>query len=59
MSKRPGWQAGQNLDMMTVWKQRAANVRGRALDCGHFIPEEQPDQLVDALFEFFESIEND
>ena len=45
--------------MMTVWKQRAADVRGRALDCGHFIPEEQPDQLIDALFEFFESIEND
>ena len=59
MSKRPGWQTGQNLDMMNVWKQRAADVRGRALDCGHFIPEEQPDELVDALFEFFESIEND
>ena len=23
MSKRPGWQTGKDLDMMTVWRQRA------------------------------------
>jgi len=59
MSKRPGWQTGKNLDMMSVWRVRASNVRGKALECGHFIPEEKPDELVSELFDFILSIEKD
>ena len=59
MSKRPGWQTGNNLDMMSVWRVRASNVRGKALECGHFIPEEKPDELVSELFDFILSIEKD
>ena len=59
MSKRPGWQTGKNLDMMSVWRARASSVRGKALECGHFIPEEKPDELVSELFDFILSVEKD
>ncbi|MDP7063550.1 MAG: alpha/beta hydrolase [Arenicellales bacterium] len=59
MSKRPGWQTGKNLDMMSVWRARASNVRGKALECGHFIPEEKPEELVSELLEFILSIEKE
>ena len=52
MPKRPGWQTGRNLDIMTVWRKRADDVRGRALDCGHFIPEEMPAELIHELLDF-------
>ena len=59
ISKRPGWQTGKNLDMMSVWRRRASNVRGKALECGHFIPEEKPDELVSELLDFILSIEKE
>ena len=52
MPKRLGWQTGQSLDMLSVWRARADDVRGHALDCGHFIPEERPDELVVELLDF-------
>ena len=52
MAKRPGWQTGAKLDMMEVWRGRAEEVKGRALDCGHFIPEEAPDDLLAELLAF-------
>ncbi len=36
-----------------AWRERAANVTGFPLDCGHFIPEERPAETVAALREFF------
>ena len=53
MPKRPGWQTGGSLDMMTVWKQRADNVRGKGMNCGHFIPEERPHELVSEIMAFY------
>ena len=35
------------------WRKVAVDVRGKALPCGHYIPEEAPDLLVAALQEFF------
>ena len=32
---------------------RPADVRGFAIDCGHFIPEEKPEETIQALREFF------
>lgn len=52
MPKRPGWQTGVGLDMMAVWRRRADDVRGKAMECGHFIPEERPDELVQELQTF-------
>ncbi|GAP98022.1 alpha/beta fold hydrolase [Leptolyngbya sp. NIES-2104] len=37
----------------------ATDVRGGSVDrCGHFIPDERPDALIDQLFTFFQSVEN-
>ena len=52
MTKRPGWQTGASLDMLTVWRERAWDVRGRALDCGHFLPEELPEETTTQLLAF-------
>jgi haloacetate dehalogenase len=40
---------GRCFDVLAAWRERAADVRGEALPCGHYIPEEQPDALVAAL----------
>ncbi|HEY6966055.1 MAG TPA: alpha/beta hydrolase [Burkholderiales bacterium] len=34
------------------WRAVAADVRGRALDCGHFLPEERPDDVLRELRRF-------
>ena len=52
MVKRPGWQTGASLDMLTVWQDRALDVRGKALDCGHFLPEELPEETTVELLAF-------
>lgn len=40
---------GSNYDVLEVWRAYADNVSGRGFDCGHFVPEEVPDQTVSAL----------
>lgn len=40
---------------ITLWRAWANDVRGLALDAGHFFPEEAPDQTADALSRFFEA----
>ena len=52
MAKRPGWQTGASLEMLTVWRERAVDVRGKALDCGHFLPEERPEETTAELLAF-------
>lgn len=52
MAKRPGWQTGASLDMLTVWRERAVDVRGKPLDCGHFLPEELPEETTTELLMF-------
>lgn len=34
------------------WSERAEDVRGRALDCGHYLPEEAPQELLGELVKF-------
>jgi len=41
------------FDCLADWREVAADVRGRALSCGHFIPEEKPDDLVVELRRFW------
>lgn len=55
-AKRPGWQTGEKLDILEAWRLRAENVRGKGLDCAHFVPEERPDEVVAELRKFFTEI---
>lgn len=50
--KRPGWQTGSNLDMLTEWRDRADDVSGKPIDCGHFLPEERPDETLAKILPF-------
>jgi haloacetate dehalogenase len=40
-------------DVLSTWRERATDVRGRALSAGHWIPEELPEQLYDEAMHFF------
>ena len=37
---------------MDIWREQAADVRGRALPAGHFLAEEVPEQVVAELLAF-------
>jgi haloacetate dehalogenase len=37
---------------LSDWAERAENVQGRVLDCGHYIPEEAPAELLKELATF-------
>ncbi len=43
----------RHYDVLATWRKRAADVRGRALPCGHFLPEEQPQATLAELVSFF------
>jgi haloacetate dehalogenase len=42
----------QWYDTLGIWRGWADNVQGRSLDCGHFLPEEAPDETYSALRAF-------
>ncbi len=42
----------RSYDVLAVWRERARQVSGRALDCGHFLPEEAPEETLAALLTF-------
>ena len=44
----PDW-----YDVLAIWREWAEDVRGRAIDCGHFLPEEAPDETAAELRAFF------
>ncbi|HKR01448.1 MAG TPA: alpha/beta hydrolase, partial [Pyrinomonadaceae bacterium] len=50
------WSAGGTgalFDVMAAWRERAAGeVRGRSLDCGHFLAEERPEEVAAELTAF-------
>jgi haloacetate dehalogenase len=41
------------FDAMALWREAADDVSGRALDCGHYIAEEQPALLLEEMQSFF------
>jgi haloacetate dehalogenase len=44
----------RQFDPLGLWRAQCdGQVDGRALDCGHFLPEERPQETADALAEFF------
>ena len=44
------------FDCLADWREVATDVRGRALQCGHFIPEEKPTELVAELRRFLKAL---
>ncbi len=43
-------------DVISAWEDVAQNVRGAPLPCGHFLPEEEPEETARLLTEFFRSM---
>ncbi len=44
---------GQCFDVLALWRERASDVSGRSLPCGHYIAEEAPALLLDQALDFF------
>jgi haloacetate dehalogenase len=44
---------GKCFDVLALWRERAQDVSGRSLPCGHYIAEEAPALLLDEAFRFF------
>jgi haloacetate dehalogenase len=44
------------FDCLADWREVAVDVRGRALACGHFIPEEKPKELLSELRRFWSRV---
>lgn len=45
---------GRAFDPLGTWREWCDNLQGEALDCGHFLPEERPDEVLAALISFLE-----
>jgi haloacetate dehalogenase len=41
--------------VLSVWRDWAADVRGHAIESGHYLAEEAPDATYAALSDFFAS----
>lgn len=41
--------------VLEIWRLWATDVRGKGLDCGHFLPEEAPEETAHELRAFFSS----
>ncbi|GAC1390137.1 MAG: alpha/beta hydrolase [Variovorax sp.] len=44
---------GKSFDVLALWRERAADVSGQSLPCGHYIAEEAPALLLQDAMEFF------
>ena len=43
----------RHFDVLATWRERASDVRGRKLRCGHFLAEEAPEDTLAELIGFF------
>jgi haloacetate dehalogenase len=44
---------GQLYDVLATWREKANDVSGKPLDCGHLLPEEAPEETLAELRRFF------
>ena len=44
---------GKSFDVLALWRERANDVNGRSLACGHYIAEEAPALLLEEAMNFF------
>lgn len=43
----------RTYNVLTVWQNYAHDIGGEALNCGHFLPEEVPEEVITRLRSFF------
>ncbi|MDO9025111.1 alpha/beta hydrolase [Zwartia sp.] len=48
----------QFTDPLKIWRERAHNVSGEALPCGHYVNEEAPEQVIQWLLRFFKQTDS-
>ncbi len=46
---------GRHYDVLATWRERASDVGGRALPCGHFLPEEAPEETCQEIVRFLDA----
>jgi len=46
---------GRLYKPLAIWREKARHVEGAALPCGHFLPEEAPEETLTALQKFLRS----
>lgn len=46
---------GRCFDVLALWRERATEVTGQALPCGHYLAEELPEQVAAEALNFFQS----
>ena len=44
---------GSTYDVRETWREKATDVRGESLPCGHYLPEEAPELVIERLGAFF------
>ena len=47
---------GRCFDVMALWHEAAEQATGRALDCGHYLAEEQPEAVLAEMLAFFRAV---
>lgn len=43
---------GNQYDVLALWRERGKNVDGKSIPCGHFIPEEAPEETYHEIINF-------
>ncbi len=43
---------GRKYNVLETWREQAINVQGKSLPCGHFLPEEAPEETYQAIYQF-------
>ena len=47
----PDWSTNV-VDPLEAWRERCDGARSRPLDCGHFLPEEAPEETLQEILSF-------
>jgi haloacetate dehalogenase len=50
---------GKCFDVLALWRERALQVSGRALPCGHYVPEEAPGDVLAEALQFFTPLQQE
>lgn len=45
---------GKSFDVLALWRERALQVSGRSVECGHYLAEEAPQEVLRDALDFFQ-----